>query len=175
MPQRDERTEPVQDSEKTEPDQPESTVEDRPTPTPQVTGRPAASPVTSKQTVPPVTGKPAVTQETGKPTVPQESGKTAVPQQTGKPVNGANPFPTGDLAKLQEEWHTVQASFVDDPAASVREADALVGRMIDRITEQRKTLSQRHNDGADGTQTEDLRQALRHYRTMFQQLMPNSR
>jgi hypothetical protein len=85
-------------------------------------------------------------------------------------------FEDGDIDKYQDDWRSLQASFVDDPAASVRDADELVGRIADtitnRIAEQRKTLSRQH-DG-DGEHTEELRQALRQYRTLFEQLLPSS-
>jgi hypothetical protein len=91
---------------------------------------------------------------------------------------GADLLPANDVDQYQTDWHTVQSGFVDDPAGAVRDADALVGRLVDtitnRISEQRSALSKQRSDDA-GEHTEQLRQALRDYRTMFQQLLPAQR
>lgn len=91
------------------------------------------------------------------------------------------------------EWAAVQRRFVDDPSAAVGTADRLVGRaMIDRgypMTdfEQRAAdisvsypavvqnyraaheIVVRHGDGK--ATTEDLRQAMVHYRSLFDELL----
>jgi hypothetical protein len=91
------------------------------------------------------------------------------------------------------EWAAVQRRFVDDPSAAVGSADRLVGRaMIDRgypmtdFEQQAADISvsypvvvqnyragheivMRHADG-DAT-TEELRQAMIHYRTLFDELL----
>lgn len=79
---------------------------------------------------------------------------------------------SGDVDRYREDWRTVQTGFVDDPEGAVRDADALVGKLVDtitsRITERRAALSA---NGA-GHDTEKLRQAMHHYRAMFHQLLP---
>lgn len=94
------------------------------------------------------------------------------------------------------EWASVQRRFVDDPSAAVGTADRLVGRvMIDRgypMTdfEQRAadisvsyptvvenyraghSIVMRHADGR--ATTEELRQAMIHYRTLFDELLQPS-
>lgn len=81
-------------------------------------------------------------------------------------------FTTSDVQRYQSEWRTVQAGFVDDPEAAVRDADKLVEEVMDtvasKLKEQRATLTT--GDNPDGQRTEQLRIALRHYRTLFQQL-----
>jgi hypothetical protein len=91
------------------------------------------------------------------------------------------------------EWATVQRRFVDEPAAAVGTADRLVGRvMLDRgypmaDFEQRAAdisvsypavvenyraahdIVTRHQDG--GVTTEELRQAMVHYRSLFDELL----
>ncbi len=91
------------------------------------------------------------------------------------------------------EWSAVQRRFVDDPAAAVGSADRLVGRaMIDRgypmtdFEQQAADISvsypvvvqnyragheivMRHADGH--ATTEELRQAMIHYRTLFDELL----
>lgn len=115
-------------------------------------------------------------------------GPLAAPGATGAPAHVTAGTGTGgpgrkdegllaadDVERYRNDWRNVQSGFVDDPAAAVREADALVGRLFDtitrRISEQRAALSaQRPDDAAD--RTEQLRLALRHYRTVFEQLLP---
>jgi hypothetical protein len=91
------------------------------------------------------------------------------------------------------EWAAVQRRFVDDPSAAVGSADRLVGRaMIDRgypmtdFEQQAADISvsypvvvqnyragheivMRHADGH--ATTEELRQAMIHYRTLFDELL----
>ncbi|HEX5118483.1 MAG TPA: hypothetical protein VFW65_25135 [Pseudonocardiaceae bacterium] len=102
----------------------------------------------------------------------------AAPTTSGTPTRSMDLIAAGDVAQYRDDWRTVQHGFVDDPAAAVRDADALVGRLFDtittRINEQRAALSaHRSDDAAD--HTEQLRQALREYRTMFEQLLPAQR
>jgi hypothetical protein len=84
----------------------------------------------------------------------------------------ANLIDSGDVDRYRDDWRTVQTGFVDDPEGAVRDADALIGRLVDtitsRITERRAALSA-HGPNHD---TEQLRQAMHHYRTMFDQLLP---
>lgn len=73
------------------------------------------------------------------------------------------------------DWRSVQAAFVDDPQAAVGQAEALVGRIVDqvggRISERRAALSAMRTD-TTGERTEQLRQTLRGYRALLEQLLP---
>lgn len=94
-------------------------------------------------------------------------------------VDGVDPrrlnlIDAGAVARYRDDWRTVQTGFVDDPAGAVRDADALVGQLVDAITRrinERRAALLEHGSDAD-KDTEQLRQALRHYRTMFEQLLP---
>jgi hypothetical protein len=113
-------------------------------------------------------------------------GPLAAPGATGAPnrvTAGSTRRDTGliggdDVERYRNDWRSVQSGFVDDPAASVREADALVGRLFDtiasRIAQQRSALAERRPDES-ADRTEQLRLALRDYRTMFEQLLPGRR
>jgi hypothetical protein len=103
----------------------------------------------------------------------------------------AIPLATRD--RFAEEWTIVQSHFVDDPAVALTEADSLVNRvMIARgypmaDFEQRaadisvtypvvvqnyraaRAIGLRYGRGDAGT--EDLRQAMVHYRTLFDELL----
>jgi hypothetical protein len=70
-------------------------------------------------------------------------------------------------------WKELKSEFVDDPRRAVRGANELVGEVLDELEElfrrQRTDLEQ----GLDSEQTttEDLRQALRRYRSFFDRLL----
>ena len=70
-------------------------------------------------------------------------------------------------------WKELKGDFVDDPRRAVRGANELVGEVLDELEElfrrQRADLEQ----GLDSEQTttEDLRQALRRYRSFFDRLL----
>lgn len=75
---------------------------------------------------------------------------------------------------LRGRWDKVQADFVDEPRAAVQEADELVASAMKRLAEvfadERNKLEQQWDRG-DQVNTEDLRQALRRYRSFFHRLL----
>jgi hypothetical protein len=79
-----------------------------------------------------------------------------------------------DSEHLRKSWNEIQAWFVDDPRAAVQQADTLVSNVIDKITEmfanERGLLEGQWKQG-DDVSTEDLRQALQHYRSFFNRLV----
>ena len=76
--------------------------------------------------------------------------------------------------RFDSRWQEIQASFVDEPRESVEAADALVADLMRRIAtsfaEERASLESQWDRG-DDVNTEDLRVALRTYRTFFQRLL----
>jgi len=76
--------------------------------------------------------------------------------------------------KFRTRWLAIQSRFVDDPKASVKDADDLVADVIQGITssfaDRRGTLEKNWNGGTDAS-TEDLRQALKQYRSFFDRLL----
>jgi len=82
-------------------------------------------------------------------------------------------FPDHELEALRSEWLGIQGRFVDEPRASVESADHLVASTIQRLAESfariRDTLEKQWGDG--DVSTEDLRQALRRYRSFFDRLL----
>jgi len=88
---------------------------------------------------------------------------------------GPGPLLPADLVQeLRTHWDNVQTGFVDEPRAAVQQADELVARAMKHIAEsfanERRNLEQQWDRG-DEVNTEDLRQALRKYRTFFQRLL----
>jgi hypothetical protein len=85
------------------------------------------------------------------------------------------PLLTPDFVQdLRTKWDRIQTSFVDEPRAAVQQADELVASAIKRLTESfadtRSNLERQWDRGED-INTEDLRMALRRYRSFFQKLM----
>ena len=78
------------------------------------------------------------------------------------------------LKDLTGRWDHIQASFVDEPRGAVEKADALVAEAISKLAEgfarTRAELDAQWKRG-DSVSTEDLRQALRHYRSFFGRLL----
>ena len=75
---------------------------------------------------------------------------------------------------LTGRWDQIQAGFVDEPRGAVEKADALVAEAISKLAEgfarTRAALDGQWKRG-DSVSTEDLRQALRHYRSFFGRLL----
>jgi hypothetical protein len=71
-------------------------------------------------------------------------------------------------------WQEIQARFVDEPKKSVEEADGLVAEVIQQLAsqfaEERSNLESQWQGGGEAS-TEDLRQAMQHYRDFFQRLL----
>jgi hypothetical protein len=83
-----------------------------------------------------------------------------------------HPLLPGDQGdELRRRWRDVQAGFVDDPRESVRRAGELVGEAVQtvtvRLTEHWQAIGPDRGDAA----TEELRRALRRYRTLFDRLL----
>jgi hypothetical protein len=82
------------------------------------------------------------------------------------------PLLTGQ-AGLRERWMRIQAGFIDDPRASVTEAAGFVGEIsttiVTAVQERERSLRGTWDTGTDAG-TEDLRNALREYRTFFELL-----
>jgi hypothetical protein len=103
------------------------------------------------------------------------------------------PLPAAARERYIDEWRRVQALFVDDPQGAVHDGDMLIqsvmrdrGYPVDDFEQRSADVSVDHpkvvenyrqghqlaNASArgDGT-TEDLRQAMRHYRALFEELV----
>ena len=102
-----------------------------------------------------------------------------------------------ERARFTEAWQRVQAMFVDDPATAVTRADALVtevmsargypmadfDRRAEDLTVEHATVVQHYRaaraiaerHARHAATTEDLRQALVHYRELFADLLEDHR
>jgi len=83
-------------------------------------------------------------------------------------------FAGPEAAGYRTQWDAIQTGFVDEPRKAVQEADALVALVMKRLsevfTDERGTLERQWGKG-DQISTEDLRVALRRYRSFFERLL----
>jgi hypothetical protein len=88
--------------------------------------------------------------------------------------DGAPLFPQEDAERFRHRWMDIQVGFVDEPRSAVEQADGLVAESIKRLAEvfaeERAQLETQWGRG-DDVSTEDLRQALRRYRSFFSRLL----
>ncbi|HEY2017568.1 MAG TPA: hypothetical protein VGH38_28880 [Bryobacteraceae bacterium] len=111
-------------------------------------------------------------------------GQAPVKEAPPKPVMAANttaneeqagPLLPGDFVQdLRGRWDRVQTAFVDEPRSAVKEADELVAHAIKKLAESfanERTRLEQQWDRGDNVNTEDLRLALRKYRSFFQRLL----
>ncbi len=104
-----------------------------------------------------------------------------------------HPLTLQERDHFQEEWRTVQAEFVDAPDKAVTEADLLVQQLMQArgypvgdfeqraadisvehanvVTHYRTAHDIAQRDGQGKGTTEDLRQAMVHYRALFDELL----
>jgi hypothetical protein len=107
------------------------------------------------------------------------------------------PLTPAESARYGEVWRHVQALFVDDPKGAIAEADHLVNEVMTARGYPVVDFDQRVADisvdhpivvehyraaraiaarkDADGVSTEDLRQAVIHYRALFEDLLEEKR
>ncbi len=80
----------------------------------------------------------------------------------------------GDGEGFKQRWEEIQVRFVDEPQASVKDADALVQelmqRLADNFADERGRLEHQWEQGQEAS-TEDLRTALQQYRSFFRRLL----
>ena len=102
------------------------------------------------------------------------------------------PLSTESRIRYTEDWKSVQAEFVDEPGRAVARADSLLqqvmqerGYPVEKFDQRAADLSVDHpkvvenyreghrlaTRGNGGGETEDLRQAMRHYRALFEELV----
>lgn len=100
---------------------------------------------------------------------PTPSGTERHEEQRRAPL-----FEENEASGYRTQWEAIQAGFVDEPRAAVEQADALVAQVMKRLAEsfasERSTLEQQWDKGGELT-TEDLRVALKRYRSFFERLL----
>jgi hypothetical protein len=83
-------------------------------------------------------------------------------------------FTAENAADYRSRWDVVQRSFVDDPARSVRDGDALLSEVINTLAQtfaDERTALERDLSRRNEASTEALRRALRRHRAFFERLL----
>ncbi|MFC3110483.1 hypothetical protein ACFQAT_08675 [Undibacterium arcticum] len=85
------------------------------------------------------------------------------------------PLFLAEVAKdFRSRWDAVQRSFVDDPKQAVRQGDELVAQVMKSLAEtfsDERAKLDAQLDQTDKASTENLRIALRRYRSFFERLL----
>ena len=101
--------------------------------------------------------------------VAYQSAAGSQPEEDSPPL-----FDQDALESFRSRWGTIQTGFVDNPGGAVKQADELVAAVMKRLAEvfadERANLEQAWARG-DDVSTEDLRVALRRYRSFFDRLL----
>jgi hypothetical protein len=104
--------------------------------------------------------------------------KTERPAATPARVSeddGMGPLlPEQMVQQFRSRWDHIQTGFVDDPRTAVQQADELVAQAIKGLAENFATARGRLEEQwgrGDDVSTEDLRVALKKYRTFFNRLL----
>jgi hypothetical protein len=83
-------------------------------------------------------------------------------------------FSSEEAKDFRARWDAIQGSFVDEPRQVVEQADSLVAVAMTRLAEMfaaERTKLEGQWDRGDKVSTEDLRLALRRYRSFFGRLL----
>ncbi len=90
------------------------------------------------------------------------------------PDSAATLLSPDEAELLRKRWDDIQGQFVDEPRKAVDQADALVGDVIEKISQlfasEHANLENQWKQGSE-VSTEDLRQTLQHYRAFFNRLV----
>lgn len=123
-----------------------------------------------------ITAEPTGTGPAAASTTPAAGAASRPGRPTAAPLaeDDAPVFADDERTTFQQQWRELQGTFVDEPRQAVEQADELVSSIMktltDTLTQHKQRLEGQWN-GGDEVQTEDLRLALRRYRTLFNQLL----
>jgi len=110
---------------------------------------------------------------------PTQTAESLPPNQERAPADddspeGAQLFGNEEIDRFRDEWRALQADFVDSPREAVQHADELVAQVIQSLAttfaDHKRSLEGQWNQG-EQVDTEELRVALRRYRSFFDQLL----
>ena len=111
---------------------------------------------------------------------PQDPAMDARNDSVAERAAGAGTLQDEQLAPLfmpqmaqdfRARWDEVQIGFVDDPTQAVRKADELVAQVMKSLAETFSNERANFEGQVDRDDTEQLRVALRRYRSFFQRLL----
>ncbi|MDP3761449.1 MAG: hypothetical protein Q8R01_13130 [Ramlibacter sp.] len=102
-------------------------------------------------------------------------GDGRVERREGEGEELAALFPPEMAGDFRSRWDAVQIGFVDDPRQAVQRADELVAQVMKNLAEsfadERQRFEEQMSAPEGGASTENMRVALRRYRSFFQRLL----
>lgn len=114
-----------------------------------------------------------ITEERGKENLEKNRNVGDEEVTTRKEDEFAPLFEKNEAEQFRSQWLEIQSRFVDDPSVSVKDADELVADVIKNITrtfaDKRMAMESQWKSG--DVSTEDLRVAIKRYRTFFDRLL----
>jgi hypothetical protein len=116
------------------------------------------------QDMPPASGQPGFADQATAPE-PQHTADTSTED------SGAVLFGGEEVERFRAQWRDLQAGFVDNPKEAVQGADRLVEDVLRSLTDVFNAHKQELETQWQGGETEELRVALRRYRSFFDQLL----
>jgi hypothetical protein len=104
-----------------------------------------------------------------------ESGGAHAPTPTGKNTDELSPLLSQhETGEFRSRWSSIQTGFVDEPRKTVEQADELVAEIMQRLAQSfsdQRTSLEKQWERSDEVSTEELRLALRRYRSFFDRLL----
>jgi len=100
---------------------------------------------------------------------PVESPTRSEPTDVNAPL-----FHDDEGRGFRTRWEGIQTGFVDEPRKAVEQADALVTEIMKRLSDifaEERTGLEQHWGRGENVSTEDLRIALKRYRSFFERLL----
>ena len=91
-----------------------------------------------------------------------------------KPEEKVELLAASEAQQLRSRWEKIQTGFVDEPRKAVQDADALVAQTTKQLADsfsRERTKLEKEWDRGDDVSTENLRIALRRYRSFFDRLL----
>jgi len=108
------------------------------------------------------------------PPLDSERGQAVEAGSAAQPGTHAPLFDENEGRGFRARWDGIQTGFVDEPRTAVEQADTLVAEMMKRLAEvfanERASLEKQWSQG-DKVSTEELRIALKRYRSFFERLL----
>lgn len=101
--------------------------------------------------------------------VPENETPRAVVDEGLEPL-----FEDSEAKTFRAQWLSIQSKFVDNPRESVKQADELVASVLKSVTmgfSDRRVGLEKQWNGGENISTEDLRVALKRYRSFFDRLL----
>jgi hypothetical protein len=142
---------------------------------PQMNGEPREAPLSTAEHLSAPIDPPSAMHEADRPPAQTISTDGVTKTTVTKEDTKLAPLFTQEAAfDFRSRWDLVQRSFVDDPREAVHAADELVAQVTENLAQtfanQRSEL-EKGLDQAEAPTTENLRIALRQYRSFFERLL----